>query len=823
MMQALLLMGIITLSPISAMTHAQVSLTENETFSTAGLDYLVFNNWYDGTFSDAKIAAIEIIHHDVRVATNGDVRLSPTPMQWDPTPAIREKRVLKDQGSIEVDLGYPQHQFNYTIRTSVEGNALRIALVLDQALPEALVGKAGFNLEFLPARYFSKSFLMDDQGGHFPLHPRGPSARNEDGSAIPMPLASGKRFVLAPEDPERRISVDGHGSELMLLDGRNQAQNGWFVIRSLIPASKTGTVIEWTVEANVMEGWTRPTVIAHSQVGYHPKAAKTAVLERDPRSPDPEKASLLKLDTDGAWKPVFSGKPEFWGKWLRYSYFTFDFSSVRENGLYAIEADGKTTHAFRIDERVYDEIWHPTLDVYFPVQMDHMRVREGYRIWHGLSHMDDALQAPVDNEHFDLFRMGSTTDTRFKPGEHIPGLNIGGWYDAGDFDIRTQSQYATVQNLVMVWETFRPTRDETTVSQERKRVWLHQPDGVPDILQQIEHGTLGLLAQHRAVGHAIPGIVEPDLKQYTHLGDGSTKTDGLIYDASLGLNEEKDGRSGLPDDRWAFTTNTSALNYGSAAALAAASRALKGYRDELAEECLQTALKVWEFEKNREPNRFFHGNTTGGFVEDERLEAALELLLTTGDNQYANAIRGSTDSMGERFPFNAAVLVRAIPHMDEAYRETIKQRTIQFLEEGRAFAGENPFGVPITRGGWAGNGMIMNFAVSNYLLHRAFPDIVGPETTFKGLDYLLGCHPGSNESFVSAVGAHSRDKAYGNNRADFSFIAGGIVPGVLVLKPDFPESKSDWPFFWGQNEYVITMGAPYIFLAHAVADLAAKQ
>ena len=145
------------------------------------------------------------------------------------------------------------------------------------------------------------------------------------------------------------------------------------------------------------------------------------------------------------------------------------------------------------------------------------------------------------------------------------------------------------------------------------------------------------------------------------------------------------------------------------------------------------------------------------------------------------------------------------------------------MEEGRAFAGENPFGVPITRGGWAGNGMIMNFAVSNYLLHRAFPDIVGPEATFKGLDYLLGCHPGSNESFVSAVGAHSRDKAYGNNRADFSFIAGGIIPGVLVLKPDFPESKSDWPFFWGQNEYVITMGAPYIFLAHAVADLAANQ
>jgi endoglucanase len=48
--------------------------------------------------------------------------------------------------------------------------------------------------------------------------------------------------------------------------------------------------------------------------------------------------------------------------------------------------------------------------------------------------------------------------------------------------------------------------------------------------------------------------------------------------------------------------------------------------------------------------------------------------------------------------------------------------------------------------------------------------------------------------------------AYGSHRADFSFIAGGIVPGVLILKPDFPENKEDRPFLWGENEYVINVG-----------------
>jgi len=57
------------------------------------------------------------------------------------------------------------------------------------------------------------------------------------------------------------------------------------------------------------------------------------------------------------------------------------------------------------------------------------------------------------------------------------------------------------------------------------------------------------------------------------------------------------------------------------------------------------------------------------------------------------------------------------------------------------------------------------------------------------------------------------------NRADFSFISGVIVPRVLILKPDLPENKEDWPFLWGENEYVINAGASYLFVANAVNQL----
>src|SRR5690606_7834866 len=251
----------------------------------------------------------------------------------------------------------------------------------------------------------------------------------------------------------------------------------------------------------------------------------------------------------------------------------------------------------------------------------------------------------------------------------------------------------------------------------------------------------------------------------------------------------------------------------------AASRALRGYNDALAEECLATARKVWEFEQGREPNLFRVGNTTGGHPDDEQLHAAVQLLLSTGEAKYADCIRALWPKIEPSIGFNAQVVLAALPKMDEAFKAQVRERAIRLREEFKPMTGENPYGVLITRGGWAGNSAVVGMATANYHLHKAFPDLFDIEPTLQGLNYLYGTHPDSNISFVSAVGARSKQVAYGMNRADFSFIAGGVVPGVLVLKPDFPENKEDWPFFWGQNEYVIDLAAHYMFLVHAAQDL----
>ncbi len=261
-----------------------------------------------------------------------------------------------------------------------------------------------------------------------------------------------------------------------------------------------------------------------------------------------------------------------------------------------IEYAGQRTELFPIAKDVYSRTWQSSLDGYLAVEMDHVSVREGYRLWHGVSHLDDARQAPPNTRHFDGYRMGPNTDSPFQPGQHIPGLNVGGWYDAGDYDIRADSQYAVIQDLALAYKEFDLKWDELTVDETARTVEMHRPDGIPDAVEQVKHGVLQVLAQVKSIGHPIPGIIEPNLRQYTHLGDAASKTDGRIYSEKLGRNEVDGNFSGNPDDRWAFTTKMPGLQYGAAASLAAASQVLKGWDDALAKECLDTAVKLWEEE-----------------------------------------------------------------------------------------------------------------------------------------------------------------------------------------------------------------------------------
>ena len=783
-------------------------LNDSSYFETRGLNYFVFSNKYDAMFDDSKISAVEIIHHGLRTATNGDVRLNPTPGQWDKLPVFINRTVDKAAKRIDVSLEYPQYAFAYTLTGEARDGGFYLSVSADKVLPDSLVGVAGLNMEFFPPVFFGHSYLMDGRPGLFPTS----AADNMtviNGIVEPTPMAAGTVIEIAPDAPSKHITIRTTlpDSKLMLFDGRNKQQNGTFVVRTLLPAGKTGKIAEWFIQAETNTRWLRTPTISYSQVGYHPAQQKMAVIELDKNDKPLSDITLYKVNSDGSLTAALSSKPVIWGMYTRYNYLQFDFSQVEEPGIYKLAYGDQTSGPFPIDANVYQRAWYPTLDVFMPVQMDHMFVREAYRVWHGAAHLDAARQAPVNYSHWDGWSQGASTDNRFKPGQHIPGLNVGGWFDAGDFDIQTPSQQQTVQSLTDIWEEFAPAHDETTVDQQAHYTEIHLPDGKPDVLQQIEHGVLQLAAQVNAIGYAIPGINESHLYQYRHLGDAVTKTDGT---------------AGNADDRMAFTNRTPALNYGTAAALAASARVLPALNPSLASEALRIAEFIWKDEHNRKAGKEEESPTPFNRFQQltaSECHAAFELWRATGNAMYKARVDELLPELTRQFNRNAALIVRLAPFMDDTFKQQVKPQIKAYIAQQTKLETLNPFGIGISLNSWAGNAMILRNGIINYQILKLFPELGSPELVFRNLNYIYGCHPYHNRSFVSGVGAQPKRVAYGNNRADHSFIPGGIVPGIRLLKPDFPENRDDYQFHWSENEYVIPLAPDYIYLVHAVNRL----
>jgi len=236
----------------SLWSSTDLHLSQNDALEAHGISVLLFHNQYHKVFGDQKMSGLEIILHDQRIATNGDVRLSATPAQWDPIPEVEGRKRGASADEVVALCSYSERELKYRIDVRPENGGFRVAVQLDDPLPSGLVGKAGFDLEFVPDLYFGKSFVTGGSTGIFPRHSDGPMERAPGGAAEPMPLAKSDKIVLSPEDPLTRVSINSESGPILLFDGRNQAQNGWFVVRTLLPAKKTGDVVVWHVKLNVV-------------------------------------------------------------------------------------------------------------------------------------------------------------------------------------------------------------------------------------------------------------------------------------------------------------------------------------------------------------------------------------------------------------------------------------------------------------------------------------------------------------------------------------------------------------------------------------------
>ncbi|MBO5624948.1 MAG: glycoside hydrolase family 9 protein [Prevotella sp.] len=650
------IIGCAFIASTTAVSGQTFQLNDRGYFNAGGVDVMAF----DDIYPEGHQAGVSILMNGNRLMTNGDIRLEATPGQWQPLP----KQLKRETGTdfIATTLQYPDSsrhltgfnpmiypdlQLRYQVKVKSMGDYLEVTVDLDCPIPDKYIGKVGFNMEIFPGFAFGKPWIMDDQTGIYPRQPNSPLAFTKpnqqrgvgnyhDGKhplvdishltgkgynpivaddIIALPYAEGKCFTTFVDDPKSQITIESLTGELKLYDGRMNHNNGWFVLRSEIAAGATEGAVRWIIRPNVVKDWQSDPVVQTSQVGYHPLQKKTAVIELDMRSSVDHTPRLVRMEANGA-RTIKDLPTKTWGKFLRYQYLTADFSDVQQPGLYQVVYGKYKSPLFRIDTDVYDRgVWQPVVEYFLPVQMCHMRVAEKYRVWHDACHMDDATMAQPHNLFDGYDQRPDAYGKRYKAGKQVDGVNIGGWHDAGDFDLRIESQAGESYILTLAYEEFNPELDVTSVNHATRVTEIHQPDGKNDVLQQVENGALSVVNSYLSLGRLYRGIICNNLRQYVLLGDAAAMTDG---------------QRGNEDDRWIFTENNTGREMQTAAQLAAISRAMKGFNDTLSVNSLNIAKEIFETQTA--------GKDANPRLLSSRLHAAVELFLTTGEKKYTDYV-----------------------------------------------------------------------------------------------------------------------------------------------------------------------------------------
>ncbi len=809
-------------SPGVQSSQPLLQIDEHEQFTTHGFSAMVWHN----TYYEGRRGAIELVLHGTRIASNGDIRLDPIPIPDRYTvliPEFKERHVEPEKNLITADVACSQLDLAYQVHLKGIDDKLHLTVDIDGEIADSLYGKLAFILELFPGSYQGKTYFMDNKPGIFPAQFNGPR-QFTDNELEAVPLAAGKKLSIAPEEELLHLTIESKCGDLELLDGRASTNHKWYIIRSLIPKQKDKRVVEWIITPSVKKDWLPDPVVGFSQIGYHAIQPKVSVIEMH-EADKADSVYLKKVLENGEIITVKRAVPDFWGRYYKNQYLHFDFSEIQDEGMYFIAYRNRHTEVFPVSRNLFAaEFWRPSLATFVPVQMCHVAVLDRIRLWHGACHLDDARQAPANTDHFDHYEVIEKIQTGYASFEHIPHLNQGGWHDAGDVDIESTSNTSAISILCQIWEAFHPQIDQTYVDYDSQLVRIYRPDGKPDVLQQIVHGVNYVLGNYRAFGFLSRGVVSGDFQPYLQMGDAALKTDGFVYNPELKSNEVKNGESGRNDDRLIFTNKKLYQEYQAGAALAAASRSLKGYDTGLSEECLSTAAGIWESVNNWKGPEEEHRHY-GRYQAVLKKQLAVELFLATGDETYRRAILEDTEISPRMMGRLLWSLIRVIDRLDappsflKAYRQSLHEHKKYFAD----MMSKSPYSVPPIHTHFGTGMRFMNEANAYYYLHKKHPDIFDKAFIYHVAAYMHGNHPVSNHSLITGIGAKSITSAYGINRADHSYIPGGVCPGPLVIKPDLIEFRIDDPFFWVQKEYTIYGGIAYVFMMMALEDIALSE
>jgi endoglucanase len=508
--------------------------------------------------------------------------------------------------------------------------------------------------------------------------------------------------------------------------------------------------------------WNTDPRLHVNQTTYLPEGPKFATLTTDATTelPFQLRNASGKVVFTGRTKPV-SGVD----KTSNSTVQTIDFSRFSWAGSgYTLVADGVTSFPFDISAGAYEQLRKDSIEFYY-TQRSGMAIDDA--IAPGYARPAGHVGVPPNQGDTAVPCAGPKDANGDYTGPPLcdDTLDVtGGWYDAGDHGKYVVNGGIAVWQLMSIWE-----RERNASVTERGRLGdgtLAIPEshnGVPDVLDEARFELEWMLKMQVPAGKPSAGMVFHSVHDQKWTG--------------LPLLPSDD-----PQPR-ELTPPTTAATLNFAAVMAQGSRVFASYDRAFADRLLAAARVAWAAANSNPVVLQPPGGVGGGAYDDQTVSdefywAATELLITTGERQFASFVASSplstADIFGERgFDWAhtaalgrldiATVPVRASVHGRSAApgsllaslrggaRRSVVAEAEKYLvtQAGNGWAlGYSPAD---NRFDWGSNNLVLN---NLQVIATAF-DITGSSryrnAVVQGIDYILGRNA-INQSFVTGYG-----------------------------------------------------------------------
>lgn len=530
-----------------------------------------------------------------------------------------------------------------------------------------------------------------------------------------------------------------------------------------------------------------------NQLGYYPMAPKVAVV------PAGDINEFVVIDASSN-QEVLTGElspprtSSFSGKKVQLA----DFSSLELQGSYLLKVGNLTSGTFKVDAHIYQDLSRAALKTFYFQRASTALPEEFAGKWkRPAGHPDDQVKFhPATGKSADI--MAQSTH---------------GWYDAGDYGKYIVNSGITTATLLSLYEELPDYMGSISLNIPESN------DEIPDILNEVYWNLQWMLSMQ-----------DPE--------------DGGVYHKMTTANFEGFVMPEEAKSQRYFMPKSTAATYDFAAVMAQSARVYQPFLPEFAEQCKESAFKAlaWAnenptvlYDQNQMNEDFDPDVNTGAYgdrnVEDESFWAHVEFYLTSGDQNYLDAV---ADKIPEGFSVPAWPNVKALGYYslarfpertDQDIQAEVKSQIIKvasdLINNYESTAYHTVMGKEAGDFIWGSNSLAANQAIVLLQAFQLSQDQKYWEAALHNFDYLLGRNA-TGYSFVTGFGHNT--PMHIHHRPSAADEIDEPVPGFLVGGPNgaqqddvkypnqYPdESYVDVTGSYASNEIAINWNAPFVY------------